>query len=93
MPGLYDNETGKYLYQEHLDKGDWFEDEEGFLYIIPRPDVVAEIDGPDNAIMVELNRLCREHGGVSDEDAERLGFTRVDDVLKRFSDEDGFYHA
>jgi hypothetical protein len=91
MAGFYDNETEKYIFNPALLKGDWFEDNDGFLYIIPTDD--GEIDGPDTCIMDALNKLCRENGKVTDRDAECLELTRVDEVLKRFSEEEGFYHA
>lgn len=94
MPGLYDNETQKYLLADWLEQGMWFEDENSNLYIVPTPSSNAEIEGPDGPIIEVLNLICRENGGiVAVEDGERLGLFYVPDFLKRFDPHTGLYHA
>ena len=90
---MYDNETGQHLFCDWLMDADWFDDANGILFIVPRPDVVAEIEGPDGPLLDAMNAACRDHGEITDEDCERLGLLRVDDVLKRFNPVDGYYHA
>ena len=91
--GLWDNETGQFLEDECLWEGDWFEDGEGCLYIVPLPGVVAETEGLDGEILDEINRRCRDHDQLTDADVEELGLVRIPDVLKRWTPEDGYYHA
>lgn len=91
--GMYNNDTGEYILCDWLIDADWFEDGDGFLFIVPRPEVVAEIDGPDGAMIDELNAACRDHEQITDADCDRLGLVRVDDALKRFDPETGYYHA
>lgn len=93
MPGLFNNETGLYEAADWLENADWFEDEEDNLYVVPLPGVVAECEGPDNRHMDAINAICRTRGRLSDADCERLGLTRIPDILKRFSPQDGYYHA
>ena len=91
MAGLFDNETRRYLYDDGLFYGDWYVDEDGFLFIIPLDE--QEIDSPDGEILDRLNAICREYDVVLDEEAEELGLNRVACNLKRFSEEDGYYYA
>lgn len=90
---MFDNETGRYLFADWLMAADWFDDQDGFLYIVPRPEVVAENEGPDGPLIDAMNAACRDHAELTDEDCRRLGLTRVDEVLKRFNPIDGYYHA
>lgn len=90
---MFDNETGLFLFADYLMEADWFVDKNGFLFIVPEPEVVAEIDGPDGVLLDAMNAACREHGELTDRDCERMELTRVDDVLKRFHPMDGYYHA
>lgn len=90
---MYNNETGLYEECEWLMDADWFDDESGSLYIVPRPEVVAEIEGPDGDLLDAMNAACRDHAEITAADCTRLGLTRVDDVLKRFNPHDGYYHA
>jgi len=93
MPGLFDNETRKYLPLDDLINGEWFEDEDGYFYIIPQKGIVCESVGPDNETEDELNRLMEANGEITAEDCDRLGLTRIGEMLKRFDEEDGYYHA
>ena len=90
---MYDNDTGRFVYCDWLMDADWFDDPAGMLFVVPQPDTVPEIEGPDGALLDKMNAACRDHGELTDQDCERLGLMRVDDVLKRFSPEDGYYHA
>jgi hypothetical protein len=90
---VYDNETGRWLYCEWLMDADWFDDAEGFLFIVPRPEIVAEIEGPDGPLLDAMNAACRDHAELTDGDCERLDLLRVNGVLKRFNPVDGYYHA
>jgi hypothetical protein len=77
-----------------LMSGDWFEDAEGMLYIVPQPDVMAECYGPDNDIVDKINAACRDHDKLNDTDVAELGLTRIQDFLKRYDEGGlGYYHA
>jgi hypothetical protein len=90
---MFNNETRQYDYCNWIMDADWFDDAQGFLFIVPQKDVVAEIEGPDGPILDAMNAACQDHGEITEEDCTRLGLTRVSDILKRFSPEDGYYHA
>jgi hypothetical protein len=81
------------MYDNWMMDADWFDDADGMLFIVPRPEVVGEIDGPDGPLLDAMNAACRDHDEITDQDCERLGLVRVDDVLKRFNPVDGYYHA
>lgn len=93
MSGMFNNETGRYEEADWLLNADWFDDEEGNLYIVPLPEVVAECEGPDNETMDKINACCRDHDRLTHEDCDKLRLTRVMDILKRFNSQDGYYHA
>ena len=93
MPGLYNNESGSYEDVDWLGQGDWFDDREGFLYIVPMSNVVSDCEGPDNETMDAINAACRDHDRLTDADVERLGLIRIPDGLKRFDSQSGYYHA
>ena len=97
MPGLWCNERRRFLPEPELmgPNASWYEDEEGFLYILPPVDMGHEGYGPDNDIMDELWRFVHEHKGhpCTEEETQSLGLTRVNYILWRWSPEDGFYHA
>ena len=95
MPGYYDNENGCYVEAPWLDEGDWYVDEEGMLYIIPQAGAVAEIEGPDNDMIDQLNAMCRESDpDLPDiDEVEGLGLTYVPDHLHRLDPDRGYYHA
>ena len=93
MPGLYNNETGMYEDVEWLRDGQWFDDREGFLYIIPQKGAVADSMGPDNALEDLLNIVVEALGYVPPEMKDILGVTKIPLVLRRFNPENGYYHA
>ena len=70
---MYDNETGRFLYCEWLMDADWFEDQHGLLFIVPRPDVTAEIEGPDGPLLDAMNAACRDHNEITDKTANGSG--------------------
>jgi hypothetical protein len=90
---MYDNKTGRWLYCDWLMEADWFDDRDGFLFIVPRPEIVAEVEGPDGPLLDAINAACRDHDELTEQDCERLGLLRVDEALKRFNPVDGYYHA
>lgn len=90
---MYDNETGLFLFADYLLEADWFVDRSGFLFIVPRPEVVAEIEGPDGLLLDAMNAACRDHNELTDDDCDKLGLIRVAEILKRFNPVDGYYHA
>lgn len=94
MAGLYHNEEHCYVAEDWVEKqADWFEDEEGYLYIIPHREVVADSYGPDTPIEDELNRLMGAKGRITESDCRRLKVVRIPPVLYRFNPVDGYYHA
>ena len=72
---------------------EWFEDSEGFLFIVPKSDVVAEIEGPDGILLDAINAACRDHGELTDTDCEKLKLKRIPNCLKRWDNKCGYYHA
>lgn len=74
-------------------EADWFETADGHLYLVPLPDVVAEVEGPDDDVCDAINAICREHGRLTDADCARLELNRIPDFLKRFDPSTGYYHA
>jgi len=104
MPiGHFNNDTGLFEYEEALDKrADWYEDEEGNLYIVPW-DEEHEIEGPDTEEEDVLRAICRIKAkrGIVGPDGEvnvtaaagDIGLHYVAYYLHRFTVEDGYYHA
>lgn len=66
----------------------WYEDEEGYLYIIS-----DEVEGPDNEMAEAITRAL--HSGAHEEflDGVVKELSYVDCVLRRFNPIDGFFHA
>jgi len=118
MPGFYNNETRQYELQGwERDDCDWFEDEDGLLYLVPFPDSDADIVGPDNDLTDMMYRMLNKfpatrmadlHGQLHDvltffgQSVEGLESGRmrrflnmkfIHSHLRRFSPEDGLYHA
>ena len=95
MPGTFDNEARVYLFEEWYDEGDWFEDEEGFLYIVPTDEYgFAETIGPDNETKDWLNNYYLYHNEVPNNDQlTDHGLVEIPAVLRRFDPDCGYYHA
>lgn len=100
--GLYDNESKQYLQEPCKEHGHWYEGDDGQLYIVPNDKYgVSEIDGPDDDVLDALNAAYRqaETDGIAFDRidtgaiAQRLGLSVIQDVLKRFDAESGYYHA
>lgn len=99
----YDNESGRWFLGERRwemsNKALWLindPEKEGVprLYLIPPPDITAEIEGgPDDGVLDALNALCRDHDFPTEEEISRLGLLEVPAFLRRFSPADGFYTA
>lgn len=78
--------------EEHIEEilwKPWFEDREGYLYIVGED----EIFGPDNEMADKIGRALDE--GVMEEFVNKYieGLEYVPHVLRRFNPQDGFYHA
>lgn len=98
MPGIYDNEKGVYLEAPGLEKGHWFKDAEGNLFIVPDESYgLAEIEGPDGVILDALNAAyqgIKQLTEINPESiAEDLELDFIPDYLKRFDPEVGHYSA
>lgn len=95
MAGFYNNDTGLYERADWLEDGVWIKDQEGNLYLVSGG--VDDIVGPNTDTLDKLNALCREQNGdvrrISHETLKKLGLTIVPDSLKRFTPENGYYHA
>jgi hypothetical protein len=91
------NKDGEYEKTNGLENGHWYLDPDGLLFIVPtEEDGLAEIEGPDGAILDQLNAVYRETPFEKVDQrqvAADLGLDIVLDVLKRFDPETGFYHA
>ena len=77
-------------------QGTWLvHDETGILYIIPADHLGTydEIIGPDDENSDILMQLWREWGCIIPDGILEGVFTEVSDALKRWSPEDGYYHA
>jgi hypothetical protein len=83
----YDPQIG-----EHAD---WYVTPDGGeYYIIPTIESGYENVGTDGPIMDWFNSVARTWGAnPSREEAEALGLLYVPPVLRRWSPEDGYYHA
>lgn len=97
MPGPYDNESARYIEDEGFEKGHWYQDMAGALYIVPDDTYgIREIEGPDGETLNALNRTYRgkAFGTVNQiKIAKLLRLEIIQDVLKRFSAESGYYSA
>ena len=60
---MFNNETGLHENDPWLWEGQWIEDEQGFLYIIPAKGAVAELEGPDNSTCDRLAELSEQFKG------------------------------
>ena len=66
----------------------WYTDEKDYLYI-----VADEVKGPDNEMADAIIKALRYSPWKKSLHKAIEGLTYVDYVLRRFSPEDGFYHA
>ena len=92
--GPFDNRTGKYVQDNAFDDGLWLEHGDGRFWIIPT--CYDTIDGPEDAVFDALNVLARQYPDLTDipkGELDRLGLTVIPASLKRFTEEDGYYHA
>jgi len=90
--GPYDDTNGRYTPDEEFERGHWYRDEQGMLYIVPCGQ--AEIAGPDNETSDKLNNVYREQGfdKVDPCDlARELMLDYVWDSFKRFSPDVGYF--
>lgn len=72
--------------------GEWYEDEEGYLYIV-MDEAGDQVHGPDNE-MADAMTVALNGGALSYRLEEFIeGLFYIDYILRRFTPEDGFYHA
>lgn len=92
---VYSNATQQFDFFQELWDGDWYEDENRFLYILPPYDAHMDNYGPDNELMTRINGACRNLGrNINFEEATKeMGLRPVDRRLQRFNPKDGYYHA
>lgn len=77
----------------HLDRDcEWYEDEEGFLYIVDE-DSLDLVHGPDNEMSDAIFDAAANGEALHRLDDVIPGLCHVSYVLRRFSDTEGFYHA
>lgn len=97
MAGVYDNEQGCYLQDPGLERGYWFQNDDGLLYIVPNPAFgIQDPVGPGDETEEKLNAAIG--GGVflkanPERIAEDLGLEYVPPGLKRFDPQTGYYVA
>jgi hypothetical protein len=90
---MFDNALGMYVDVPWLRDGVWYEDSAGALYIVPGAGVIADCEGPDNAMMDAIISAEEGEGELRAETLKHLGLIVIPDVLKRFDPEYGYYHA
>ena len=88
--GPYDNETQQHIYFRELMDGEWFEDEEGLLYILPVAGTIISDEGPDNATMDVLRAAWPP---IRQAILDDRGLVRIPSAIRRFNPIDGYYHA
>ena len=73
--------------------GQWLEHPETkALYIVPTPEAVMEIEGPDDSICDALNAACRKNKGVAPSAIiKELGLDEIPNTLRRYNGH--YYHA
>ena len=95
--GPYDNDACIYLESPWLQQGHWYQGDDGSLYIVPTTaHGLAEIEGPDGEVLDALNAAYRttDFDKVDQEAvAKRLDIDVIPEVLKRFSEEIGYFSA
>lgn len=92
---MFNNETGLFDFWKDDFDSQWFEDDDGFLYIIGGPGRDDLALGPDNETSDRILGTLRASGSnrLSKDEITSLGLLEIPDVLKRFNPLDGFYHA
>jgi len=90
---MFNNETRLYDYDDDVFNGDWYEDEDGLLYIIGKENAPDEM--PDNAIADALLMVvcCDNCRPVDDRFLKAHGLSRIPMPIRRFDEKDGYYHA
>jgi hypothetical protein len=88
--GPYDNETGEHIFFQELMDGEWFVDDEGYLYILPIEGAILDSEGPDNEIMDALDRAPSP---VPQELIDRYHLCDISSTFRRWNPKEGFYHA
>lgn len=77
--------------QEATWNGDWFEDHQQNLYIVPTDQ--SPTKGPNNEIKEAIDAARLQQGCLTQEDQENIGLFRIPDHLKRFTPQNGYYPA
>ncbi len=91
---MNDDDSNGYVQDpEIMERGEWVQDEDGLLYIVPAAETVAEIIGPDDAVAEALTADMCVHGTLRDETLARFGLQRVPSFLRRFDAANGYYVA
>ena len=90
---MFDNALGYYVDVSWLREGVWYEDGAGALYIVPPVGVVADCEGPDNAVMDAIIQACHDEGELTTATLRDLGLVVIPAGMKRFDPEYGYYHA
>lgn len=93
--GTRDESTQLFIFSESVDKGHWYHDQDGLLYIIPASDDEESL-GPDNETMTALNAVYRESDFEKvdpNELAAKMNLDYIPEVLHRFDEESGYYSA
>ena len=88
--------AGNFMQLPDYDQGQWLEDRYGYLYIVPNSLFgSAETLGPDNIMMDKIVAASRRgpKGYVTQAMRRKLRLVEIPFELRRFSPEDGYYHA
>ena len=94
--GPFDNERGIHIDVEGYQDGHWYLSEDtNALYIVPIAD--AEIEGPDDEVLEQLNAVYRDAASFDEvcpqKVAASLGLQVILPAFKRFSESAGYYYA
>lgn len=85
-------DPGVQTHIKHLDDCEWYEDDEGFLYIVD-PEADTLIHGPDNEMSDAMYKALLGEAPKHRLEERIEGLEYVGWMLHRFNSEDGFYHA
>lgn len=92
--GPYDNESGKYILMQDVMDAHWLEhNETGALAIIAKQVDGFESHGEVEDFDEEILLAMSDEELADEETMENLGFSLIQSSLRRFSEEDGYYHA